>query len=192
MNTMFLRILLILFISVNSVYAQLDSDYFITQTKDTVFCTDLKYGLSTWGALNYLRYNQLDGSPIIYKSKKSAPLVLTLYIDGKTIDRIPLKPNSKREILYTERTIDGPLRVYLKHQNTSSTSDATVMYIYYIRMPDGKFYKINDKKNMKTVIIPYVKSCPKFLETYSGDYSNKEEAFLDMIRLYNSLCPSSE
>ena len=189
---MFSRIILLLFISVNSVSAQLNPDYFITQTKDTVYCTNLKYGTSTWGALNFLSYNQPDGSPIIYKSKKSAPLVLTLYIDGKTIDRIPLKPNSKREILYTERTIDGPLKVYLKHQNTSNTSNATVMYIYYIRMPDGKFYKINDKKNMKNVIIPYVKDCPKFVESYTGDYSNKEEAFMEMIRLYNSLCNSTK
>lgn len=185
-------LIFIVFSSLKSLSAQTTSDYFIKQTKDTVFCTDLKYGTSTWGAINYLSYTQKDGSPIKYQSKKSAPLILTLYKDGKTIDRIPLKPNSKRDVIYLERKVDGPLKIYLQHQNSSYSSKGTVMYIFYLKMPDGKIYKINDRENMEEIIIPYLKECSAFVSAYNGDYSNKEEAFIEMIRQYNSLCSEQE
>ena len=182
-------ILLLTLILSNDLSAQKDNDYFITQTKDTVFCSDLKYGTSTWGELNYLSYKALDGSDVVYKSKKSAPLVLTLCIDGKIIDRIPLRPNSKKEIRYAERTVDGPLKVYLIHQDNSNSKEATVMYIFYLRMPDNSYYKINDKKNMEGTIVPYLKQCEAFVLSYKGDYSNKEADFIEMIKLYNRSCP---
>lgn len=172
--------------------SQNDLDYFVTQTKDTVYGAELKYGTGTWGALNFLSYIRADGSPVVYKSKKSAPTVLTLNIDGKTIDKIPLKPNSKREVRYLERTIDGHLIVYLQHQKNSNYNDGTVMYIFYLKMPNGKFYKINSNKNMKNVIIPYLNECNAFINNYDGEYSNKEEPFMEMIQLYNSLCPSTQ
>lgn len=180
--------ILLLFLSLN-LYSQTDKDYFITQNKDTVFCTELTFNTSTWGELNFLSYVRPDGAPVVYKSKKTVPGVLTFYIDGKTIDRIPLKPNSKREIRYTERTVDGHLKVYLVHQNNSNTSDGTVMYIFYLKMPDAKYYKINSNKNMDEIIIPYLKSCSAFIDSYKGDYSNSEEAFMKMIHLFNDLCP---
>lgn len=173
----------------SDLFSQNDLDYFITQTKDTIYGTELKYGVGSWGALNFLSYIRPDGAPVIYKSKKSAPTVLSLNIDGKIIDRIPLKPNSKREVRYLERTIDGHLIVYLQHQKDSNYNDGTVMYIFYIKMTDGRFYKINSKKNMNEVIIPYLKKCKPFIDSYSGDYSNKETPFMEMIRLYNSACP---
>lgn len=175
----------------NNLISQSDLDYFVTQTKDTIYGTELKYGTGSWGALNFLSYIRPDGAPVVYKSKRSAPTVLTLFIDGKTIDRIPLKPNSKREIRYLERTIDGHLILYLQHQKNSNTSNGTVMYIFYLKMPDGKFYKINKKKNVNEVIIPYLHECKPFVDSYKGDYSNKEEPFMEMIRLYNSICPTS-
>lgn len=182
--------LFILIIALNTnLKAQNGLDYFITQTIDTVYGTELKYGTGSWGALNFISYIRPDGVPIKYKSKKTAPTVLTLYIDGKTIDRIPLKPNSKREVRYLERTIDGPLVVFLQHQKESNYGNGTVMYIFYLKMPDGIFYKINSNKNMKNVIIPYLKECKLFVDSYTGDYDNKEEPFMEMIRLYNSVCP---
>ena len=188
MKIAFLFILLSFsFLSISN--AQSDLDFFIDQKKDSTFCTQLKYATNTWGELNYLSYTSLDGSPIVFKSKKTISLILTLHIDGKTIDRIPLRPNSKREIRYAERTVDGPLKVYLIHQDNSNTSDATVMYIFYIRFPDNSYYKINDKGNMNSIIIPYLKKCEKFVSEYKGDYSNKEEAFIEMIQLYNAHCP---
>ena len=171
-----------------SLSAQDEADYFVTQTLDTIYCTNLTYRTATWGGLNYLSYTRLDGAPVVYKSKKSAPLVLTLYIEGSTIDRIPLKPNSKKEIRYTKRTVDGKLRVYLVHQNPSNSGDGTVMYMFYIKLADGKFYKINKKKNMENVIIPYLKECTSFTRSYKGEFSNKEEEFIEMIELYNELC----
>lgn len=168
-----------------------DSDYFITQLKDTVFCSDLKFGTNTYGHINFLSYIQPDGSPIKYQSKKTVPVIPTLYIDGETLDRIPLKPKSKHDVIYLKRTVDGPLKVYLQHQNQSYTSAGTVMYIFYLKMPDGTFYKINDKLNMSQFIIPYLKKCSAFTDQYDGDYSNKEEAFIEMIQLYNQLCSNS-
>lgn len=182
-------IILFSFSLFSNANAQKDLDYFIGQKKDTTFCSNLKYATNTWGDINYLNYNSLQGDPVVYKSKKTISLISTLHIDGKTIDRIPLKPNSKREIRYAERTVDGPLKVYLIHQDNSYSSDATVMYIFYLRLPDNNYYKINDKGNMNSIIIPYLKKCEKFVSVFNGDYSNKEEAFIEMIQLYNSLCP---
>jgi len=139
--------------------------------------------------MNFLRYVQLDESPIVFQSKKTVPFVLTLYIDGKTIDRIPLTPNARKQIRYTERRVDGALKVYLVHQDNSDSKEATVMYIFYIKMADGKFLKINKKKNMQNEIIPYIKKCQAFLDEYKGNYSNKEDAFIEMIELHNKLCP---
>lgn len=169
--------------------AQDEIDYFIKQTKDTVFCTDLQFSTNSRGEMNFLRYTRLDNSPIVFKSKKTVPFVLTLFIDGKTIDRIPLTPNAKKQILYTERRADGALKVYLVHQDNSDSKEATVMYIFYIKMTDGQFLKINKKKNVQEVIIPHLKGCKAFLDVYKGDYSNKEDAFIEMIELYNQLCP---
>lgn len=172
-----------------STVAQDEFDYFIKQTKDTVFCTDLQFSTNTRGELDFLRYIMLDDSPIVFKSKKTVPFVLTLFIDGKTIDRIPLTPNAKKQVRYTERTVDGKLKVYLVHQDNSDSKDATVMYIFYIKMPNNQYLKINKKKNMEKEIVPYLKNCQAFLDSYKGEYSNKEEAFIEMISLYNQLCP---
>lgn len=168
-----------------------DSDYFITQVKDTVFCSDLTYSTNTWGYINFLSYTRPDGTPIKYQSKKTAPVILTLHLDGKTLDRIPLKPKSRHDVIYLERTVDGPLKVYLQHQNQSYSSKGTVMYIFYIKLPDGPYYQVNKKLNMSQVIVPYLKKCSAFTAQYDGDYSNKEEPFIEMIRLYNTLCPTS-
>lgn len=183
-----------LFIQIsNLVFSQnTDFDYFITQKKDTVFCSELKYRTNTWGYINFLSYIQPDGTPIKYQSKKTVPVILTLYTQGNTIDRIPLKPKSKHDVIYLKRTVDGPLKVYLQHQNQSYSSAGTVMYIFYLKMPDGTFYRINDKLNMSQIIVPYLKKCTAFTSQYDGDYSNKEEAFIGMIRLYNQLCSSSD
>ena len=54
--------------------------------------------------------------------------------------------------MYLGRAIDGHLIVYLQQQKQSNNNDGTVMYIFYIKMPDGKFYKINNNKNMKNVM----------------------------------------
>ena len=180
----------ILLISVVSI-AQNEVDYFIKQTKDTVFCTDLRYSTNSRGEINFLRYVRLDESQIVFQSKKTVPFILTLFMDGKTIDRIPLTPNAKKQIRYTERRVDGALKIYLVHQNNSNSKEATVMYIFYIKMPNGQFIKINKKKNMQTKIIPLLKECQEFLDKYKGNYSNKEDVFIEMIELYNKLCPQS-
>jgi uncharacterized protein YxeA len=178
---------LLILISIKSS-AQVDLDYFISQTRDTVFCTELRYSTNTRGELIFLSYIRLDDAPVIYKSKKTVPFVLTFYIKGKSIDRIPLTPNSKKQVRYTERSVDGKLKVYLVHQNNSNTKEATVMYMFYLKMPDNKYVKINSNKNMDKVIIPYLKQCSAFTDSYQGDYSNKEAVFMEMIVLYNEIC----
>jgi len=36
------------------------------------------------------------------------------------------------------------------------------IYKFFIKLPNGTFYKINSKKNMKKYIIPYLQECAEF------------------------------
>lgn len=177
--------------------------YFVVG-KDTTFCTKLSYLTTSQGALNQIKYTDSDGKSVEIKGKSNVPDVTTFCINGVCSDKIPLKankPNSYKR--YTERIVDGKLKVYLAQQGHSSnyhytpgaaagdwsdTGGPVGIYRFFIKMPDGTYYKINSKKNMNKYIKPYLLKCSEFKSEYSGDFSTEELPFMQMIQLYNSLC----
>ncbi len=177
-------------------YAQ---DYFIVGN-DTTFCSDLSYSTTAQGYLKKIQYTDSDGKTVLIKGRKKVPDVATFYQDGVFIDKTPLKAHKpKSYIRYTERAVDGKLKIYLAHQGYNSNvrmghngklemGGPTGTYRFFLKMPDGTFYKINKKKNIKKYIKPYLLQCSAFTEQYQGDFSTKEEEFMEMIRLYNSIC----
>lgn len=124
----------------------------------------------------------------------------------------------KSYIRYTPRAVDGKLKIYeripaemsaSKHftnaPNPLTMDNSTAFrpnkgmemetkrghagkYKFFIKLPNGIFYKINSKKNMKKNIIPYLQECEEFKNQYKGDYSYEKEPFIEMIELYNSIC----
>ena len=175
--------------SSNLLFAQTDKpkDYFVTKT-DTVFCTELTYNTTAQGYLKNFKYTDLTGKPV--EIKKNVPDVQTFYHHGQTDDKIPLKADKPDSyIRYTCRSVDGPLKVYLAYQTYSSGSGSSSgTYRFFLKLPDGTFYKINNKKNLKNFIKPYLLKCPAFASNYKGDFSTREKPFIETIKLYNSLC----
>lgn len=197
-------VIVTIFTSFN-IYAQ---DYFVVG-KDTTFCKDLKYTTTVQGYLKTIKYTDLKEKEVLIDDKKNMPDVITFYSDKKFIDKTPLKADKPDGyIRYTERSVDGKLKIYLAQQGykegsgmhytgaakfTNSNSDwntsgPTGIYRFYLKMPDGTYYKINDKGNIEKYIKPYLLKCAEFKNQYKGDYSTKEEPFMAMIKLYNSLC----
>lgn len=192
-------------------------DYFIVET-DTTFVSNLEYGTTIQGYLKSLRYTDSNGKEIAIEGRKEVPDVSTMYRQGTSIDRIPQKPDRPNSYTkFVPRAVDGKLKIYIKYPNdigstlvrsnapnpltaNNSTmsrnqngsletmSGRTGVYYFYIKFPDGTFYKVNKKKNMKKYIIPYLKECAQFNEQYNGDFSAEEEDFIKMIELYNTAC----
>lgn len=176
------------------IFAQSSSFYFVTKANDTTFCKELKYRPAPQGQLGKLTYTTLDGKKISIKGRDNVPDVVTFYLDGKIMDKIPQKANKPNSyVRFTERVVDGKLKVYLQRQGidqTAKTSTAAPMgsYRFIIKMPNGEYYKINKKKNIQDVIRPYLGECKLFLKEYTGDYSYREAEFINTIELFNSLC----
>lgn len=192
-------------------------DYFVVEN-DTIFCSNLEYGTTAQGYLKSVRYTDENGEKVVIEGRKEVPDVLTFYRQEVTIDKIPQKADKpKSYIRYTPRAIDGKLKIYIRYPNDIGSStirsnapnpltmnNSTMsrnqngsmqtmngnvgVYKFFLKMPDGTFYKINSTKNMKKYIIPYLQNCLEFKDQYKGDYSNIEEAFIEMIELYNSVC----
>ncbi len=161
--------------------------YFVTK-KDTVFCKKLRYDVTPAAHINEIDYTDMQGKQIVLKDKKNMPEVLTFHTDKETEDKIPIKPNQPKSYQrYTSRVVDGKLKVYLGTRGVLNGS-TTGMYRFFIKMPDGKFYKINSGRNMKKVIKPYLIKCKEFNDKYKGNFKRDESSFMDMIGLYNSLC----
>lgn len=188
---------ILLFITSFTIYSQ---DFFIVK-KDTIFCSNLIFSSTAQGYLKSIGYKDVNGKNISIKGRKNVPDVITFFINGHYIDKTPLKaskPNSY--IRYTKRTVDGKLIVYLArqehldlfpmgspHSDLNNRQGPAGIYRFYLKIPNGTFYKIN-KNNIKNHIESYLLKCTDFKEQYKGDYSPKEQPFMDMIRVYNSLC----
>lgn len=196
-----LTIAILIGILTNNIYAQ---DYFVVQN-DTTFCKDLSYGTTAQGYLKRIRYTNSEGQEVLIEKRKNVPNVITFYKKGITIDKIPLKasrPNSY--VRFVERAVDGKLKTYsnafsrpsssIKYTPGSAFGDwksggiSMGAYHYNIKMPNGVFYDIKKRKNIKKYIKPFLLKCEKFKNQYKGKYETKEEPFNKMIELYNSLC----
>jgi len=168
-------IVIILCSLIGAVVLGQDQDYFVVRN-DTTFCDNLLYRTDPQGTLNKISYT-LSGKKVEIKGKKNVPDVITLYIKGEAIDRTPLKPKKTNGyVRFEPRRIDGKLIVYLDTPHNAGTkkytpgsvsgdwSDAGAKgsYRFLIRYPDGKFYKVNDKKNLRDIIKPYLLECEAF------------------------------
>ena len=214
MNKLLLFVI-IFSLSINSF----SQDYFIIKN-DTTFCEKLTYSTSSQGYLKKLEFINLSGTETTLKGKKNVSDVSTIYLNGNTFDKIPLKANKpKSYIRFTKRVVDGKLKVYLMRQKTivvSGLSTSTKIapnttlvtqrnpekgaaghYRFFIKMPDGTFYKVNKKKNIEKYIEPYLLKCEEFKKQFKGFHFNRavnatldenEKHFIKQIELYNSLC----
>ena len=167
--------------------------YYFATNKDTVYCKSLEYGTNMVGNLRMLVYTDANGKKVEIKDKKLIPDVMSFNMNGVFYDKIPLKADKPDgAIRYTKREVDGKLKVYLAQQGTTIgsdfTSDPSGTYRFFLKMPTGTYYKINNKSNMKEHIKPYLSRCKEFAAEYKGDFNTNEEPFMEMIRLYNSLC----
>ena len=166
-------------------------DYFVVN-EDTTFCNDLKYAAASNGYLAILEYTKLDGEKVYLKGKKKVPDVSTFYIDERFIDKVPLKADKPDSyVRYNGRLVDGALKVYQSFPTRKYTSSGSYLagtYRFIIKMPDGTYYKIDNKKNMNKHIKPFLLECSSFANNYKGDFSWEEKPFTEMIELYNSLC----
>jgi hypothetical protein len=184
-----IRFLLIAFIGIFSipVLAQFDAPqfYFINLQKDTIFCKSLYYGTNTKGHLNRLNYVTTGEISYEFSGKKNIPVVLTFFINGKTLDKIPYRLGSKSKLyVYSERLTDGPITVYINHQ----IPDVSVIYRFYVRFDDDKMYRVNKRSDFENHIKSRMLSCEEFKNTLTWEISDKEDEFLELVRLYNSLC----
>ena len=88
--------------------------------------------------------------------------------------------------------VDGKLIVYAEHpgrvEYIGGGSGPYGSYRFIIKMPDGNYYKINDKGNMNDIIKPYLLKCAEFKNKYKGNFSTDEEPFKETAALYNQLC----
>ncbi len=179
---------LLLIITCINVYAQ---DFFIVR-EDTTFCNNLKFSTTSQGYLKSISYDDLNGKSVSIEGRKKVPDVLTFCINGSLIDKTPLKAHKPDGyIRYTERAVDGKLKVYVGRQESvdlGSGNVASGTYRFFIKMPNGTYYKINKKSNMEKYIKPYLLKCVEFKNQYKGDFSRREPQFIEMIKLYNSLC----
>lgn len=180
--------------------------YFVTKEHDTVRCKKMEWNVLTNGKLRTLEYTDLDGKKIHLKGKNKVPNIITFYENGTFYDKLPSKINKPNGYYkYIRRSVNGKLRVYLRHQGEGTmfisdkggnlvntrkgfTKGPVGLHRFWIRFPDGSIYKVNKKKNMNDIIIPYLKKCENFLNTYKGNYSTDEDSFIKMIKLYNKSC----
>jgi len=193
--------LLLVILSANSSFSQ---DYFIVDN-DTTYCKNLKYSTTAQGYLKKMSYKKSDGKLVEYKKRKECPNVTTFYTKGNTIDRIPLKASKPDSyVRFLPRSVDGKIKTYSNDSYRATTSTKYTpggafgdwkqggskmgSYHYTIKMPDGKFYDIKKKKNMKKHIIPYLLKCEAFKKQYKGNFKTQEMLFNKTIELYNSLC----
>jgi len=179
-------LMLTVFLSLDSL-ATTDSTayYFINLQKDTIFCKELSYGLNSRGYLDRLDYITNDDKEYELRGKKNIPRILTFYIDGITLDKIPYRVGSESKLyVYSERLTVGSLQVYLNHQ----IMDESVVYRFYIRFEDGEFYRIDKKSDFENIIKPKMLGCDAFKSSLKQEISVDEEAFIELVKIYNTNC----
>lgn len=185
--------LAVCFIIINSIksYGQ---NYFIVN-KDTTFCTNLSYETTMQGFLKRITYTDINGNNVDIQGRKNVPDVETFCISNEFFDKTPLKPHKpKKYIRYTKRSVDGKLKIYVeqpKYVYDPKEADGQRLvsgYRFILKLPDGKFVKINKKKNIERIIKPYMLQCEAFKEKYTGTFDYTEAAFIETVKLYNSMC----
>lgn len=210
----------------NQAYSQSEGDFFVVGN-DTTFCDKLSYRQSGVRRIIEIKYIDAQGNEVQLNGKKNLPDVSSFHIDGVYLDKNPFMPDQGGEnFRYDKRYVDGKLKVYLDHNIWFDTTMAysisekrkvpvviehglTGQYRFLIKMPDGKYYKANSKKDCSEFIEPFLNQCPAFVSAFKGsldkienfaqprmwvwnkrwgNITQDELNFMQAIVLYNSLC----
>lgn len=179
-----------------STYAQsVKSNYYFVTEDDTVFCSRLEFELNWLGNLSALEYTDMDGKMMEFFGTDTVPEVLTFYMNGVTLDNIPLKANRPQgRKIFTERIIDGPIKVYYSNEGSTiptghnKTFKFTISERFFIQLPDGEFYDLRSKKSRQKVLNPFLNKCSKYKDLLSGAITNDMENIKKRIKQYNSVC----
>lgn len=182
-----LYLLTIFILSSTNTYSQ---DFFIKNNNDTVKCSDLSHKIGSQQLLKELSFTTESGETKTISDKSELGQVTTIFEAEKGWwDKIPIKPHAPNGITrFTNRVSFGKLVVYYESQEYNSRMEPVGIYRYHILLPDGIYYKVYDKSNMKKIIKPFLLECSAFKAAYSGDYSAEVMPFIQMITLYNSVC----
>lgn len=157
-------------------------DYFI-KNSDTTLCSNLSCIAGAQGEIKKISYTDSNGQEVVIKGKENLQDITTVHYLGVTLDKTPL--NLSKPDGYTRfelRAVDGKIIVYQDMATDGAGKDR-----FFLKMPDGTFVDINPK-TIESEIKPYLEQCPEFVKQYKGDFSKKEEPFMQMIKLYNSSC----
>jgi len=71
---------------------------------------------------------------------------------------------------------------------SKTSTGAAGTYRFFVKLPNGTYYRINKKRDMKKFIKPFMLQCKEFAGKYKGDFSGHEADFIETAKLYNSLC----
>ncbi len=174
------------------IIAPRKSDYFVAG-QDTTYCKDLVYGLTIQGYLKLIEYTDKNGKEHKIKGRKNVPDITTFYIDGRVLDRTPKKahnPNSYVHFAY--RIVDGKLRVLYSKEWTGVGMNATYSQRYnvryFVKLPDGRYYDLAKKGDIKKYLKPYLLECEAFRATNEADFSGNIQDYIEIIRDYNIKC----
>lgn len=172
---------------VSLTFAQVSSNkiYFVKSNGDTTFCKSI--------------YVERDGGNVYainYTNEKGVKLSIDDCLDVKTytvgsdvFDLIPLKASRPNGYLrHIWRKVDGKIKIY-DYVNTISVQGggSTSVVRYSVKMPEGKYYKIN-KKNLNKYIMPKLRECVDFRTNFKGEVSSKKGKFEKIIQFYNNSC----
>jgi hypothetical protein len=180
-------------------------EYFVrNNSKDTIRCSNMEYTTSSQGFIVELTYTDKAGKPVKLEGKKKLKDINTLNYTTGIVERMPLKISKPDAyVRYGERVINGKLKVLVYNDQYQTTNwvkspidsrmdgyktSTSGTYMLYLKMPDGTFLNANKKKVVKKIIKPYLLKCKEFEENYKGKFTNEEKQFMDMIRIYNSVC----
>jgi len=165
-------------------------DYTVTEA------TSLAYRTSSVGKV------LSDNSKVRLRGHKHIPDVSTFQYNRPSsdtaliYDKVPKNADEPLgETQYVRRRVDGKLKLYIEHNSyigfsgsTGTNYVQTSSFCYILKLADGTFVNVDNKENMKNIVIPYLKKCEAFTKAYKGDFNIGEEGFTAMIELYNSLC----
>ncbi len=206
-------------------YSQSEGDFFVVGG-DTTFCKKLIYKQFGSREIIEIAYTDFQGNKVELR-RKDVPEVLSFHIDGVFFDKNPFMPDQGGDnYRYDKRYVDGKLKVYLnssfwfdttqvyspilkRDQQVITQYGPTGQYRFLIKMPDGKYYKANSKKDCSEFIEPFLNQCQAFVNTFKGSLekienfaqprmwvwdqrwgtiTKDEQNFMEAIVLYNSRC----
>lgn len=180
-------------------------EYFVRNNNlDTIRCSNMEYTTNSQGFIVELTYTDKSGKQVKLEGKKKLKDINTLNYKTGIVERMPLKlSDPDGYVRYGERVVNGKLKVLLYNDQYQTTdwvkspidsrmdgykTTTSGTYMLYLKMPDGTYLNANKNKVIKKNIKPYLMQCKEFEKNYKGNFTREEKQFMDMIRIYNSIC----